>query len=173
MYYLFCGQGGDYRGRGQIRHLIVTYFGFYVLLILWSRWRLSRVRTDTPSNIYFGFYVLFILWWRWRPSRVRTDTPSSTMSPSAFSSRVSECGKLFSSWKVSIYCIERSPLSLVLQTPSKSFRHYSMPRVVWGMIWEVKSMPRICKSSYGGKLFWNIFISIYVNLNGFRANRYE
>jgi hypothetical protein len=25
-------------------------------------------------------------------------------------------------------------------------------------------------SSYGGKVFSNIFISIYVNLNGFRAN---
>jgi hypothetical protein len=24
MYYLFCVQGGDHRGRGQIRHLIVT-----------------------------------------------------------------------------------------------------------------------------------------------------
>jgi hypothetical protein len=28
--------------------------------------------------------------------------------------------------------IERSSLSLVLQTPSKSFRHYSLPRVVGG-----------------------------------------
>jgi hypothetical protein len=38
---------------------------------------------------------------------------------------------------------------------------------------EVKSMPRICLSSYEGKVFSNIFISIYVNFNGFRANRYE
>jgi hypothetical protein len=34
-------------------------------------------------------------------------------------------------------------------------------------------MPRICKSSCRGKVFSNIFISIYVNLNGFRANTYE
>jgi hypothetical protein len=34
-------------------------------------------------------------------------------------------------------------------------------------------MPRILESSYGGKVFSNIFISIYVNVNGFRANRYE
>jgi hypothetical protein len=71
-----------------------SYFGFYVLFILWLRWRPSRARTDTPSNSYFGFYVLFILWSRWRPSRVRTDTPSSTMSPSAFSSKVSASGFL-------------------------------------------------------------------------------
>ncbi len=29
------------------------------------------------------------------------------------------------------------------------------------------------KPSYGEKLFSNIFISININLNGFRANRYE
>jgi hypothetical protein len=29
-------------------------------------------------------------------------------------------------------------------------------------------MPRICKASHGEKVFLNIFISIYVNLNGFR-----
>jgi hypothetical protein len=40
-------------------------------------------------------------------------------------------------------------------------------------MWEVKSMPKICKSSYEGKLFSNIFIFIYINLNGFRTNRYE
>ncbi len=34
-------------------------------------------------------------------------------------------------------------------------------------MWEVKSLPRICKTSYGGKAFSNIFISIYVTLNGF------
>jgi hypothetical protein len=39
---------------------------------------------------------------------------------------------------------------------------------------EVKSIPRIeFVSSYEGKVFSNIFISIYVNSNGFRANRYE
>ncbi len=64
-------------------------------------------------------------------------------------------------------------IDIVLQTPSKSFRHYSLPMVVWGRMWEVKRMPRICKSSYGGKVFTNIFISInvIVNLNGCRANR--
>jgi hypothetical protein len=34
-------------------------------------------------------------------------------------------------------------------------------------MWEVKSMPRICKTSYGGQAFSNIFISLYVTLNGF------
>ncbi len=69
--------------------------------------------------------------------------------------------------------IERLHLSSVLHTLKKSFRHYSLPRVVWGVMWEVKSMPRISKSAYGEKVFLNIFISMYVNLNGFRANRYE
>jgi hypothetical protein len=31
-------------------------------------------------------------------------------------------------------------------------------------MWEVESITRICKSSYGGKVFSNIFISIYVSL---------
>jgi hypothetical protein len=51
---------------------------------------------------------------------------------------------------------ERSLLSLELQTPSKSFRYYTLPRVMW----EVISMPRLCKSSYGERIFSNIFISI-------------
>ncbi len=42
---------------------------------------------------------------------------------------------------------------LVLWTPSKSFRHCPLPRVIWGVLWEVKSMSGIFKSSYGGKLF--------------------
>ncbi len=53
-------------------------FVFFVLLILWWRWRPSRVRTDTPSNSYFSLYLLLILWWRWRLSRVRTDTSSNS-----------------------------------------------------------------------------------------------
>ncbi len=61
----------------------------------------------------------------------------------------------------------------MLQTPCTSFRFYSSPRVVWRVMWEVKNMPRICKSSYGAKLFSNIFVSTYVKGNGFRANRYE
>ncbi len=69
--------------------------------------------------------------------------------------------------------IERSRLSLVLQTDSKSFRHCSLPRMVWGVMLEMQSMPRTCKSSYGGKVFQIFSISIYVNLNGFRANRFE
>jgi hypothetical protein len=40
-------------------------------------------------------------------------------------------------------------------------------------MWEVKSMPRIFKSSVGGKVVSNIFISIYENFISFRANRYE
>ncbi len=35
--------------------------------------------------------------------------------------------------------IERSPLSLVLQTPSKSYRHYTLPRVVWGVMGKWKA----------------------------------
>ncbi len=42
--------------------------------------------------------------------------------------------------------------SLVLQTPSKSFRHCS-PRAMWGVLWDVKSISGIFKSSYGEKLF--------------------
>ncbi len=57
--------------------------------------------------------------------------------------------------------IERSALSLVMQTSSKSFRPHSVPTVVWGVMWEGKSMPRICKSSYGGKLFSKICSSLY------------
>jgi hypothetical protein len=56
--------------------------------------------------------------------------------------------------------IERSYLSLVLHTLSKSIMHYSLPRVEWGVMWEAKSMPRICKYSYEGKVFSNIFISV-------------
>jgi hypothetical protein len=40
-------------------------------------------------------------------------------------------------------------------------------------MWEVKSITRICKSSYREKLLSNIFISIYVKFIGFRANIYE
>ncbi len=71
--------------------------------------------------------------------------------------------------------IKRSPLSLVLQTPSKSFRHYSLLITKGGVRGDVgvKSIPRICKSSYGEKLLSYIFISIYVNLIGFRTNIYE
>ncbi len=49
--------------------------------------------------------------------------------------------------------IERWPLFLVLQTPSKSFRHCSLSKVMRGVLWEVKSMTEIFKSSNGGKLF--------------------
>ncbi len=34
--------------------------------------------------------------------------------------------------------------SLVLQTPSKSFRHYTLTKGVWGVKWYVKSIPRMC-----------------------------
>ncbi len=44
----------------------------------------------------------------------------------------------------------------MLQTPSKGFRHWSLPKVMWGMSWEVKSMSGVVKSSYGGKLFLHI-----------------
>ncbi len=40
---------------------------------------------------------------------------------------------------------KRSPLFLVLKTPSKSFRHCSLPRVMWGVLWEVKSMSGILR----------------------------
>jgi hypothetical protein len=44
----------------------------------------------------------------------------------------------------------------------------------WCEGWCGKWKTRICKSSYGRKLFSNVFfISIYVNLNGFMANIYE
>ncbi len=52
--------------------------------------------------------------------------------------------------------IEWSHLFSVLQTPSKSFRHCSSTRVMWGMLWEVKSIWGIFKSSYGEKLFLHI-----------------
>jgi hypothetical protein len=72
--------------------------------------------------------------------------------------------------------IDRSTLSLVLQNPSRSFRHYGTHyqgcRVVLGVMWE-KGIPRICKSSYGEKQLSNIFIFIYVNFIGIRANIYE
>ncbi len=60
----------------------------------------------------------------------------------------------------------------MLQTTSKSFRHYSLPKggVKGDVGSEKESMPIICMSSYGGKVFSNIFISIYVTRNGFRAN---
>jgi hypothetical protein len=48
---------------------------------------------------------------------------------------------------------ERSPLFLVLQTPSKSFRVCSLLRVMCRVFWEVKSTSRIFVSSYEGKLF--------------------
>ncbi len=51
---------------------------------------------------------------------------------------------------------ERSPLFLVLQTPSKSFRHCSLPRVMWVVLWEVKSMTWIFMSSFGGNQFLHI-----------------
>ncbi len=50
---------------------------------------------------------------------------------------------------------ERSPFLLVLQTPSKSFRHCSLPRVMCGVFWEVKSMSWIFV--YGGKLFLHLY----------------
>jgi hypothetical protein len=53
-----------------------------------------------------------------------------------------------------------------LHTPSKSFRTKGGVR---GDV-EVKSIPRICKSSYGEKLLSNNFVSIYLNFIGFRAN---
>ncbi len=52
--------------------------------------------------------------------------------------------------------IKRSPPFLVLQTPSKSFRHCLLPRLMWGLLWEVKSMSGIFKSSHGGKLILHI-----------------
>ncbi len=52
--------------------------------------------------------------------------------------------------------IERSPFFLVLQTTSKSFRHFSLPRVMWGVLWEVKRISGILRSSYGGKLFFHL-----------------
>ncbi len=66
--------------------------------------------------------------------------------------------------------MERSHLFLPLQTPSKSFRHCSLPRVMRGVLWEVKSMSGTFKSSYGGKLFLH---KCNITLNGLRANRYE
>ncbi len=51
---------------------------------------------------------------------------------------------------------ERSPLFLLLQTPSKSFRLCSLLRVLWGVLWEVKSTSWIFMSSYGKKLFLHI-----------------
>jgi hypothetical protein len=45
-----------------------------------------------------------------------------------------------------------SSFNLTRGTPSKSFRHYSLPRVFW----ELKSMSGIFKSPNGGKLFLNI-----------------
>ncbi len=45
---------------------------------------------------------------------------------------------------------------LVLKTPSKSFGHCSLPRVMWWVLWEVKSMSGIFMSLYRGKLFLHI-----------------
>jgi hypothetical protein len=65
--------------------------------------------------------------------------------------------------------LKKSPLFLVLQTPSKCFKNCSLPRVLRGGLWEVKSMSEIFKSSYGGKFF----LRICKFENGLRANRYE
>jgi hypothetical protein len=60
-------------------------------------------------------------------------------------------------WLFRIRDYERSLLFLVLQTPSKSFMHSSLPRVMCGVVWEQKSMSWIFVSSYGGKVFLHIF----------------
>ncbi len=49
---------------------------------------------------------------------------------------------------------ERSP---VLQTPSNSFQHCSLPRVMWGVLWEVKRMSWTFMASYGRKLFLHLW----------------
>jgi hypothetical protein len=60
--------------------------------------------------------------------------------------------------------IEILPLSLVLQTPTRVLGITVL--ITKGGVrgdGEVKSMQRICKSSYGGKMFSFIFTSIYEN----------
>jgi hypothetical protein len=50
-------------------------------------------------------------------------------------------------------CRESAPLFGVANS-KQEFYACSLPRVARGVMWEeVKSMQRICKSSYGGKVF--------------------
>jgi hypothetical protein len=131
---------------------------------------------NTRSSVYFALFSnlcmvdLLFCWWKvvfppltsWLRGRERWCPPlDSTAAPEVATRRP----PLFAEGVCKIRDIE-------LQTPSKRFRHYSLLRVVWRVMWEVESIPRICKSSYGGKLFSNIFYR-YVSLNGFKANRYE
>ncbi len=60
---------------------------------------------------------------------------------------------------------ERSPLFLVLQTPCTRFRHWSLPRVMWVVLWEVKA----CHDFLCLRMDESCFF-IYLNWNGLRAN---
>jgi hypothetical protein len=47
-------------------------------------------------------------------------------------------------WTIVVALMQRlREIAFVLQAPSKSFRHCSLPRVMWGVLWEVKSMSGI------------------------------
>jgi len=72
--------------------------------------------------------------------------------------------------------IERSHLSSVLQTPSKGIRHYSLPRVhrVRGDVGSEKYAKNLSVFIWRKGVFKYFHLHIlYVNLNGFKANRYE
>ncbi len=121
-------------------------------------WRGSTTPTGwtTPSPRY-----------RIRPRKSAGSMTSPNPTLRAVRGAYCDLLSMFSLFWILTRDIERSPIPLVLQTPSKSFRHFILITKggVRGDV-GIESMSRIWKSL-------NIFISKYVNLNSFRANRYE
>ncbi len=69
-----------------------------------------------------------------------------------------QAGESEQSGTVSSY--KRSDLSLILQTPSKSFRHYTLPWVVWGGMWKWNVSQEFV-GLHMEKSFFQIFSSQY------------
>jgi hypothetical protein len=77
--------------------------------------------------------------------------------------------------KTNIRDIERLPLSLMLQTTSKSFRHYPVLITKDDLRGGVGSEKHVTNFSVfiWWKAAFKCSFSIYVNLNGLRVKRYE